>query len=69
MEIYVVLIISSSDYSFGLLVFMSTVRETENSLKNWRIAAVYETSSIQDRSIFKTIIIWSIYLNNENCNS
>ena len=37
-----VLIISTTDHGFGLLVLISSLRKTKNSLKNWRIGADLE---------------------------
>ena len=38
------IIFSIADYSFGILDLISTVCDVKNSLKNWRIAADYETN-------------------------
>ena len=39
-----VFIISTADYSFGLLVLISTVCKTNKPLKKWRIAFAHETN-------------------------
>jgi len=65
MSIYRLFIIfSTADYSFGLLILISLVRKTRNSLKIWLIAAAYELSSSLDTWVFETII-WS----NQSCGS
>ena len=66
-QFIVVFIISTADYNFGLLVLISTVRKIKKSLKNWRIAAAYETIGNYDISIFETII-WN-FLNTQNSDS
>ena len=66
-ELIGVFIIATADHGFGFLVFISTVRKTKKSLKNWQIGTVWKTSGNYDASIFKTII-WSLF-NNENGNS
>ena len=43
-QVVVFIIFSTADSCFGMLVLISTVRKTKDSLKNERIAAVYKIS-------------------------